>query len=101
VLPILHVNGFKISERTIFGCMDNKELVSLFSGYGYQVAVVEDVECIDDVLSSTLEWALGEICNIQKAARSKEPVVKPRWPMIVLRTPKVCVLSLGDCCNRD
>ncbi|KAH8744563.1 XFP N-terminal domain-containing protein [Diaporthe sp. PMI_573] len=88
VLPILHVNGFKISERTIFGCMDNKELVSLFSGYGYQVAVVEDIECIDDVLSSTLEWALGEICSIQKAARSKEPVVKPRWPMIVLRTPK-------------
>lgn len=88
VLPILHVNGFKISERTIFGCMDNKELVCLFSGYGYQVAVVEDIENMDTLLSSTLEWALSEIRKIQGAARSGKSIVKPRWPMIVLRTPK-------------
>ncbi len=88
MIPILHVNGFKISERTIFGCMDDKELVCLFSGYGYQVCVVEDLDNVDDDLSSALEWALAEIKTIQKAARSGKPMVKPRWPMIILRTPK-------------
>ncbi|KAM4057285.1 d-xylulose 5-phosphate/D-fructose 6-phosphate phosphoketolase domain-containing protein [Hirsutella rhossiliensis] len=88
VIPILHVNGFKISERTIFGCMDDKELITLFSGYGYQVCVVQDLADIDAELSGALEWALREIKDIQKAARSGSPVVKPRWPMLVLRTPK-------------
>ncbi|KFA65761.1 hypothetical protein S40285_07099 [Stachybotrys chlorohalonatus IBT 40285] len=88
VIPILHVNGFKISERTIFGCMDDKEIVSLFSGYGYQVCIVEGLQDIDVNLHSALEWAVAEIKKIQKAARSGEPIAKPRWPMIVLRTPK-------------
>jgi len=88
VIPILHVNGFKISQRTIFGCMDVKELVCLFSGYGYQVSVVEDLACIDDSLSSSLEWAVSEIHKIQNAARQGKPIVKPRWPMVILRTPK-------------
>ncbi|KAH6898197.1 XFP N-terminal domain-containing protein, partial [Thelonectria olida] len=88
VIPILHVNGFKISERTIFGCMDNKELVALFTGYGYQVAIVEALDDIDVELASALEWAVGEIKSIQHAARKGDPIVKPRWPMIVLKTPK-------------
>ncbi|KPM36030.1 putative phosphoketolase [Neonectria ditissima] len=88
VIPILHVNGFKISERTIFGCMDDKELVSLFTGYGYQVTIVENLSQIDVELSSALEWAVSEIKTIQNAARQGKPIVKPRWPMIVLRTPK-------------
>ncbi|KAK5653653.1 hypothetical protein OQA88_8683 [Cercophora sp. LCS_1] len=88
VIPILHLNGFKISERTIFGCMDDKELVCLFSGYGYQVCIVDDLDNINDELYSAMEWALGEVKKIQKAARSGDPIVKPRWPMIVLRTPK-------------
>ncbi|KAH6614417.1 XFP N-terminal domain-containing protein [Chaetomium sp. MPI-SDFR-AT-0129] len=88
VIPILHDNGFKISERTIFGCMDNKELVCLFSGYGYQVRIVQDLDNIDDDLQDALQWAVAEIKNIQKAARSGEPIAKPRWPMLVLRTPK-------------
>ncbi|OAA56755.1 Xylulose 5-phosphate/Fructose 6-phosphate phosphoketolase [Cordyceps fumosorosea ARSEF 2679] len=88
VLPILHVNGFKISERTIYGCMDNKELISLFSGYGYQVAIVERLERINEELFSAMEWAVGEIHEIQTRARSGTPIAKPRWPMIVLRTPK-------------
>ncbi|KAK7420384.1 hypothetical protein QQX98_002807 [Neonectria punicea] len=88
VIPILHVNGFKISERTIFGCMDDKELVSLFTGYGYQVCIVENLSQIDVELSSALEWAVNEIKNIQEAARQGQPIVKPRWPMIVLQTPK-------------
>ncbi|KAL1851329.1 hypothetical protein VTK73DRAFT_9457 [Phialemonium thermophilum] len=88
VIPILHVNGFKISERTIFGCMDDKELLCLFTGYGYQVCIVEDLESINDDLQNALEWAVGEIKKIQGAARSGKPIVKPRWPMIILRTPK-------------
>ncbi|KAL2023305.1 hypothetical protein VTK56DRAFT_3043 [Thermocarpiscus australiensis] len=88
VIPILHANGFKISERTIFGCMDDKEVVCLFTGYGYQVRIVEDLENIDDDLQNALEWALAEIKKIQHAARSGQPIVKPRWPMLVLRTPK-------------
>ncbi|KAJ9261612.1 hypothetical protein DTO212C5_8255 [Paecilomyces variotii] len=88
VLPILHLNGFKISERTIFGCMDNKELVSLFTGYGYQVRIVEDLDNIDADLQSSMVWALNEIRKIQKAARSGQPITKPRWPLLILRTPK-------------
>ncbi|KAL1837373.1 hypothetical protein VTJ49DRAFT_3955 [Mycothermus thermophilus] len=88
VLPILHANGFKISERTIFGCMDDKEVICLFSGYGYQVRIVEGMDRIHDDLHAALDWAVTEIRAIQQAARSGKPVVKPRWPMIVLRTPK-------------
>ncbi|KAF8909774.1 phosphoketolase [Gymnopilus junonius] len=80
VLPILHVNGFKISERTIFGCMDDKEITELFTGYGYQVRIVADLADIDNDLAASME--------IQQAARSGQSIVKPRWPMIVLRTPK-------------
>ncbi|KAF3491707.1 uncharacterized protein GIQ15_01224 [Arthroderma uncinatum] len=88
VLPILHLNGFKISERTIYGCMDDRELVSLFSGFGYQTRIVEGLDDIDTNLNSSLEWALAEIRKIQKAARSGNPIMKPRWPMLILRTPK-------------
>ncbi|KAK1763466.1 D-xylulose 5-phosphate/D-fructose 6-phosphate phosphoketolase [Phialemonium atrogriseum] len=88
VIPILHANGFKISERTIFGCMDDKEIVCLFTGYGYQVRIVEDLDHINDDVHNALEWALAEIKKIQGAARAGKPIVKPRWPMIVLRTPK-------------
>ncbi|KAG5647371.1 hypothetical protein DXG03_000439 [Asterophora parasitica] len=88
VLPILHINGFKISERTIFGVMDDKEITALFTGYGYQVRIVRDLENIHNDLAASMEWALWEIHKIQKAARSGSPIVKPRWPMLVLRTPK-------------
>lgn len=73
--------------------MDNKELVSLFSGYGYQVRLVEDLEDIDTDLHFSMAWAVDEIQKIQKAARSGQPMVKPRWPMLILRTPKVSALS--------
>lgn len=88
MIPILHVNGFKISERTIFGCMDDKEICSLFTGYGYQVCIIDDLPSIDEQLSNAMEWALGEIKRIQTAARSAKHMIKPRWPMLVLRTPK-------------
>jgi xylulose-5-phosphate/fructose-6-phosphate phosphoketolase len=89
-LPIVHVNGFKISERTIYGCMDDKELDALFTGYGYQVRTVgHDLEKIDEDMAASLQWALGVIRSIQKAAREDKPTFKPRWPVIILRTPKV------------
>ncbi|EEH20258.2 hypothetical protein PABG_02517 [Paracoccidioides brasiliensis Pb03] len=88
VLPILHLNGFKISERTIFGCMDDRELVALFAGYGYHPQIIDDLEHIDADFNTALEWTLGEIRKIQKAARSGNPVTKPRWPILILRTPK-------------
>lgn len=88
MLPIVHINGFKISERTIYGCMDDEELVALFTGYGYQVRFVEDLANIDHDLAASLDWAISQIQHIQKAARDGNPIVKPRWPVILLRTPK-------------
>ncbi|CAD6568523.1 MAG: hypothetical protein CYPHOPRED_002687 [Cyphobasidiales sp. Tagirdzhanova-0007] len=98
VLPILHANGFKISERTLMGCADNKEVTALFTGYGYQCAIVDygDLANASDELdhqiqlnfAATMKWALDEIRLIQSAARKGSPVNKPRWPMIFLRTPK-------------
>ncbi|KAI9823003.1 MAG: hypothetical protein M1832_002657 [Thelocarpon impressellum] len=88
LIPIVHVNGFKISERTIYGCMDDKEMVTLFTGYGYQTRFVEDLEDIDADLASSMDWALQEIRKIQKAARSGKPIMKPRWPVLIMRTPK-------------
>lgn len=60
----------------------------LSSGYGYQPLILDDIESIDQDLAAAMEWALSEITLIQKAARSGKPIVKPRWPMIILRTPK-------------
>ena len=92
VIPIVHVNGFKISERTIYGCMDDKEMVTLFSGYGYQVRFVEDLENIDADLAASMDWALSVIKKIQSDARSGKAQMKPRWPVLILRTPKVIYL---------
>lgn len=75
--------------------MDNKELAAIFTGYGYQPRIVEDLDDIDADLNSALKWALSEIRRIQKAARSGNPITKPMWPMLILRTPKVStVLSI-------
>jgi len=92
VIPIVHVNGFKISERTIYGCMDDKEMVALFSGYGYAVRFVEDLDNIDADLHASMEWAIKTIKKIQSDARSGNPQMKPRWPVLILRTPKVSIL---------
>ena len=60
----------------------------LCSGYGYQPCIVDDLDNIDRDFAGAMEWALKEITRIQEAARSGEPIVKPRWPLIILRTPK-------------
>ena len=98
VLPIVHVNGFKISERTIYGCMDDKEMVALFTGYGYQARFVEDLDDIDADISASMDWALGEIRKIQQAARSGKPIMKPRWPVLIMRTPKVTANRSEEAC---
>lgn len=87
VLPVLHVNGFKISERTIPGTMDDLELACLYTGYGYQVRIVEyganlpadasekqHEESINLDMAASFKWAYGEIRRIQKAARDGKPM---------------------------
>jgi len=76
--------------------MDDKEITALFTGYGYQPAFVgNDLARIDQDMAASLQWALGVIRTIQKAAREDKPIFKPRWPVIILRTPKVCAIRIG------
>lgn len=88
VLPILHVNGYKISGPTIFGRMSNKELENLFSGYGYMPIIVEGKNLYAPMMKA-MERAYKQIKKIQKKSRDgKEELIKPRWPMIILKSPK-------------
>ncbi len=88
VLPILHLNGYKISGPTIFGRMSNKELKSLFYGYGYQPFIVEGRD-VYRKMSDTLEKCYQEIRSIQeKARKSGKKIDTPRFPMIIMKTPK-------------
>jgi len=87
VLPILHLNGYKISGPTIFGRMTNKELKSLFYGYGYEPHIVDGKNPYEE-MAEILEKCYQTIRSIQKEARDGKEVVAPRFPMIVLRTPK-------------
>ncbi len=89
VLPVLHLNGYKISGPTVLGRMSNRELKSLFYGYGYEPFIVEGADkVIYGKMVATLETAYQKIRTIQTQARSGQPVVSPRLPMIILRTPK-------------
>jgi xylulose-5-phosphate/fructose-6-phosphate phosphoketolase len=88
VLPILHLNEFKISSATIYGCCKNEELVFLFNGMGYKVRFVEDMNDMDADMAASLEWAVQEIRVIQQAAREGHPIFKPKWPMLIVRSPK-------------
>ena len=87
VLPILHVNGYKISGPTVFGRMSDKELEELFSGYGYEPFFVKG-ENLDEKMFKTLEECYQKIKAIQEMAKRDPDFVKPRFPMIVMRTPK-------------
>ena len=90
ILPILHLNGYKISSATIMARMDGQELRSLLEGHGYKVYFVEgdDPILIHSLLANTLNEVYQQIREIQTAARSGQEYLHLRWPMIVLRTPK-------------
>jgi xylulose-5-phosphate/fructose-6-phosphate phosphoketolase len=90
VLPILHLNGYKIASATVLARIDEDELEALLRGYGYEPLIVatEDQMAVHELLAGALDRALDEIAEIQSAARAGRGHGRPRWPMIVLRSPK-------------
>jgi len=90
VLPILHLNGYKIANPTILARISRDELESLFMGYGYKPYFVEgdEPEAMHELMAETLEKAVADIRRIQEEARSAGVKERPLWPMIVLRSPK-------------
>jgi xylulose-5-phosphate/fructose-6-phosphate phosphoketolase len=89
VLPILHLNGYKIANPTILARISHDELEELFRGYGYTPHFVEgsDPDTMHELMAATLDACFSEIANIQAQAKSGVRE-RPRWPMIVMRTPK-------------
>jgi xylulose-5-phosphate/fructose-6-phosphate phosphoketolase len=90
VLPILHLNGYKIANPTVLARISHEELEHLFRGYGYTPYFVEGHEpaAMHDLMAATLEKVIGKIERIKADARRNGSTERPRWPMIVLRTPK-------------
>jgi xylulose-5-phosphate/fructose-6-phosphate phosphoketolase len=90
VLPILHLNGYKISGPTVFGRADDDAVQSILSGYGYDVHVVEgdDPARVHREVAATFDRCFDAIATIQHDARTRGVDGRPRWPAIVLRTPK-------------
>jgi xylulose-5-phosphate/fructose-6-phosphate phosphoketolase len=90
VLPILHLNGFKIANPTVLARIPHEDLECLFNGYGWQPLFVEgdDPELMHQQMASTLDAALEEIARIKATWVDEPGAVAPRWPMIVLRSPK-------------
>jgi xylulose-5-phosphate/fructose-6-phosphate phosphoketolase len=90
VLPILHLNGFKIANPTLFSRISHEEVENFFKGCGWEPRFVEGSEPTDmhQKMAAALDWAIREIQRIQKHARTTGSTERPRWPMIVLRTPK-------------
>ncbi|HTU40638.1 MAG TPA: phosphoketolase family protein [Candidatus Aquilonibacter sp.] len=90
VLPILHLNGYKIANPTILARIPEEELLELFRGYGYTPYVVEgdDPSVMHRKMATTLERCINAIREIQQEARSNGKAQRARWPMIILRTPK-------------
>ncbi|MBO0894818.1 MAG: phosphoketolase family protein, partial [Acidimicrobiales bacterium] len=89
VLPILHLNGYKIANPSVLARIGDDELTSLLSGYGHAVHWVSGDDPVEmhQAMAATLDQVLAEITTIQEAAREGD-TGRPRWPMIVLRTPK-------------
>ncbi|WP_433691336.1 phosphoketolase family protein [Kosakonia cowanii] len=91
VLPILHLNGYKIANPTILGRSSDEDLLHLFRGYGYEPLIVSghEPEKMHRQMAQTLEQALERIRHYQQQARSGEAAEDlPRWPMIIMRSPK-------------
>jgi len=93
VLPILHLNGYKIANPTVLARISRPELTRLFEGYGYEPHFVEgdDPAVVHQILATTLDLVLAKIREIQRVARDQDIatlVERPRWPMIIFQTPK-------------
>ncbi|MDA0161711.1 phosphoketolase family protein [Solirubrobacter ginsenosidimutans] len=90
VLPILHLNGYKIANPTVLSRISHDELDALMTGYGYRPWFVEghEPEAMHQAMAAALDEITAEIRRIQDAAREGGTTERPRWPMIVLRTPK-------------
>ncbi len=90
VLPILHLNGYKIANPTVLARISHEELESLFVGYGYKPYFVEghDPEIVHQLMAATLDTVIREIKEIQENARSNGNTERSPFPMIILRTPK-------------
>lgn len=90
VLPILHLNGYKIANPTVLARISGEELEKLFVGYGYKPHFVEGSEpgAMHQLMAATLDRVMDEIRAIQDQARGGGKTARPRWPMIILRTPK-------------
>ncbi len=90
VLPILHLNGYKIANPTVLARVPGNELTALLEGFGYRVHVVagDDPAPVHQQLAATLDAVVEEIHAIQQRAREQGDLTRPRWPMIVVATPK-------------
>jgi xylulose-5-phosphate/fructose-6-phosphate phosphoketolase len=90
VLPILHLNGYKIANPAVLARIPESDLLSLMRGFGYQPIVVagDDPKVVHHQLARALDRALDEISAIQRQARASGDGSRPRWPMIIMRTPK-------------
>ncbi len=93
VLPILHLNGYKIANPAVLARIPEHELVSLFEGYGWHPLVVtceisDPHEVVHQSMAAALDQAFDEIAAIQHAAREEGAVSRPTWPMLILRSPK-------------
>ncbi|MEM6753576.1 MAG: phosphoketolase family protein [Cyanobacteria bacterium P01_C01_bin.38] len=90
VLPVLHLNGYKIANPTLLARMSHEELQKLFEGYGYKPYFVEgsDPEAMHQLMAATMDTAIHEIRDIQQDARQNGFKQRPQWPMIILRSPK-------------
>ena len=90
VIPILHLNGYKIANPTVLARIPEAELTDLLQGYGHNPVYVtgDDPALVHQQMAAALDWALDEVARIQDAARAGGVKARPLWPMIVLRTPK-------------
>jgi len=90
VVPILHLNGYKIANPTILARIPHEELRSLFEGYGYEPLFVEgdDPALMHDKMAAAIDEAMDTVAAIQRAARTEGVTTRPRWPMLILRSPK-------------
>jgi len=90
VLPILHLNGYKIANPTVLARIPESELLDLFRGYGYRPVLIagSDPAEMHQLMAASLDEILGDIESIQQRARTEENAERPCWPMLILKTPK-------------